>query len=323
MGSSSAKIVVTSPQGADLRKIIDGPHPCVTIVTHEEAYALEVVDAALRDLDNTFESWIWSAVGGLQSRGMTKLPEDPRTEKLAVALYMLLKDKSPRAVVVMLDVLGLLDDERVLRLMRELIQRYLEFHGSLVLIDHREDIPTAIQTYATPFVLELPDEEEIRQTVIETLRNIHRQDPIEVDMRKHELRSIVKNLRGLSRRMIRGIIQSCVSENGRFESTDLNHVLAAKRRALHADGLLEYIETPADLSQVGGLNRLKAWLGQRRGINEERISKYGLTPPRGVLLLGVQGAGKSLCAKAIAAAWEPATAADGSQCALRPVHRRI
>ncbi len=69
------------------------------------------------------------------------------------------------------------------------------------------------------------------------------------------------------------------------------------------EGILEFIEAPVDLSEIGGLARLKAWLEQRRGALSKEGVEFGLVPPRGVLMLGVQGAGKSLCAKAIASAW--------------------
>jgi len=84
----------------------------------------------------------------------------------------------------------------------------------------------------------------------------------------------------------------------------VNLVPAAKRKTIRADGLLEYIESPLTLDEIGGMRRLKNWLLQRRHAFEERASRYGLTSPRGVLMLGLQGAGKSLCAKAMAAAWQ-------------------
>jgi SpoVK/Ycf46/Vps4 family AAA+-type ATPase len=68
--------------------------------------------------------------------------------------------------------------------------------------------------------------------------------------------------------------------------------------------LLEFVQAPTDMTQIGGLCRLKAWLSQREQSLSDEAVKFGLQPPRGVLMLGVQGAGKSLCAKAIATAWK-------------------
>jgi len=73
---------------------------------------------------------------------------------------------------------------------------------------------------------------------------------------------------------------------------------------LQTGGMLEYVETPAELNEIGGMRRLKGWLAKRQNATSEKALEFGLTPPRGVLILGVQGAGKSLCAKAIATAWQ-------------------
>jgi SpoVK/Ycf46/Vps4 family AAA+-type ATPase len=94
-----------------------------------------------------------------------------------------------------------------------------------------------------------------------------------------------------------------VVDDRRFDADDINTVLAHKRRALHSGKLLEYVETPVDLEEIGGLRRLKGWLAQRRSALGDKAVEFGLTAPRGVLMLGVQGAGKSLCAKAIATGW--------------------
>jgi len=79
---------------------------------------------------------------------------------------------------------------------------------------------------------------------------------------------------------------------------------AHKRQALHSGSLLEYIETPASVNEIGGLQRLKQWLEQRRCALTDEAGAFGITAPRGILMLGVQGTGKSLCAKAVAAAWQ-------------------
>ncbi|MBN2133332.1 MAG: AAA family ATPase, partial [Sedimentisphaerales bacterium] len=132
---------------------------------------------------------------------------------------------------------------------------------------------------------------------------LHRKKPIEVGITQKGLDTIVRNLRGLTRRQAMRIISDAVAADQRFSDEDINIVIANKRRMIQQGGLLEYIQTPLDLSEIGGMNRLKRWLNQRRDAFSHEAKEFGLTPPRGVLMLGVQGAGKSLCAKAIATAW--------------------
>ena len=111
-------------------------------------------------------------------------------------------------------------------------------------------------------------------------------------------------LRGLTRLQAEQIIIDAVASDSRLDANDMNSILAHKRQKLHRDGVLEYVETPVDLSEIGGLNCLKQWLKHRQNALSDEAVAFGLTPPRGVLLLGVQGAGKSLSAKAIATAWQ-------------------
>jgi SpoVK/Ycf46/Vps4 family AAA+-type ATPase len=128
--------------------------------------------------------------------------------------------------------------------------------------------------------------------------------PVEVAIRRSSFARLVRNLRGLSRRQVRRLVIEAALHERRFDDRDLATVLLRKRNVLgDLGGVLEFVESPVSLDEIGGLARLKAWLGKRSLDRAEEAREYGLRPPRGVLLLGVQGAGKSLAAKAIATAW--------------------
>jgi SpoVK/Ycf46/Vps4 family AAA+-type ATPase len=149
-----------------------------------------------------------------------------------------------------------------------------------------------------------PDTEQIESIVKETLRRQNRASPIQVDVKRSEFQAIIRNLSGLHRRQIVRIIDETIAEDHRFDATDLHTVLARKREAIAAEGLLVFVESPVDMNEIAGMRRLKLWLKQRQDVMSLSDGQWGLTPPRGVLLLGVQGAGKSYCAKAIATAWQ-------------------
>ena len=203
-----------------------------------------------------------------------------------------------------------LGDERTLRATRDLLAR-LDLAGEaglpagvLVLIDHREDLPEVIRASATRFELSQPTDKEIESLIISTVRRLHQRGPVEASISRRDMGAIVRNLRGLDRRQIERTITAVVSDDRRFSADDLAGILLRKRQLIESDGLLEFVQAPTDMSQIGGLSRLKAWLAQREASLSDDAVKFGLEPPRGVLMLGVQGAGKSLCAKAIATAWK-------------------
>lgn len=281
-------------------RLIQARHPCVHICTFEEEYALELIRSAALDLRLTLR--MWTAVEGVRDGLIEDKQPIPGTQAPAAAMFHL-TNHLDRCMTVMVDLGDHLQESTALRALRQLIQHYRKTGSILVLLDHRQTLPPVVASHAFPFDLSLPDETELSELVRQTLRREHAVSPIKVNLRKEQFRAIVKNLRGLTRRQAVQIIRECLVDRS-FDGQDVNHVVAAKRSVLCSGGLLEYVESPVTLDGVGGLARLKSWLLKRRHALSEEATRAGLTPPRGLLILGVQGAGKSLCAKAIAAAWQ-------------------
>ncbi|MHC4414895.1 MAG: AAA family ATPase [Planctomycetota bacterium] len=277
-------------------------HPCISIVTHEEAYALDLVKATTAESGHRVQ--IWSATQGVVDGLFTDSQPTPNTEHPAAALYHLAYQVEIPALCVTLDLADHLDDPRTLRALRDVIHGFRDSDSCLVMIDHRGSLPEVIAVEITRLDLALPTERQLERIVRDTLNRVHRRRPIKVRLKRSELQTIIRNLQGLTREQVEQIIVDCVAEDRTFDADDINMILAHKRQRLHRDRLLQYVESPADLSEVGGLHRLKRWLKRRRNALSDEARTFGLTPPRGILLLGVQGAGKSLCAKAAAAAWQ-------------------
>jgi SpoVK/Ycf46/Vps4 family AAA+-type ATPase len=126
-----------------------------------------------------------------------------------------------------------------------------------------------------------------------------------VDMTPQEVDVLLQHLRGLTFFEVRKIVTQAVVEDGRLDSKDIEKVLEAKKRVIERSGVLEYHPAELSLEDVAGLEGLKAWLRkrQRSFVEPAAARRFGLTPPRGILVLGVQGCGKSLCAKAVAREW--------------------
>ena len=119
------------------------------------------------------------------------------------------------------------------------------------------------------------------------------------------------------------IISDVVALDQQFNDDDINVVIANKRRMIQQGGLLEYMQTPLDLDEIGGMRNLKTWLNQRKDVFSAEAKAFGITAPKGVLMLGVQGAGKSLCAKAIATAWQQPLLRMDPATLYASLHRRV
>jgi AAA+ superfamily predicted ATPase len=285
-----------------LAKLIQGGSPCISIHTFEESYALETLhqaaDALKRDL------CLWSFGRGVRTGALDFRKQQPDTEKPGAALtFMASQNTNPLCVTLDMGP-HLQNNPLVLRIMRDSIDRLMINNGTLVMIDSLEILPEVIRSYTAPFELSLPDEKELDQIVRSTLQTINCKRPIEIGITKKGFESVLKNLRGLTRRQAQQLIRETVTLDRRFTDGEVNRILAGKRRMLQTDGLLTYIQTPLDLDEIGGLDNLKRWLKLRKEAFRSEAGFHGLRPPRGVLMVGVQGAGKSLCAKAIATAWQ-------------------
>jgi len=302
-----------------LKQLVGSGYSCISIVTHEEPEALGLVkDLAM---DTKRDLLIWSAGFGVREGLLTAQPPVKDTEMPDPALVYfsnleysdICKTEDPTGrskkvnvypICVALDLAVHLKRDVTLRLMRDTLAKLAAAGGVLIMIDSSDKIPEVIKAQTASLELSYPTEEELDDLVRVTLRNIHKKTPLEIGITKKGMKAVVRNLRGLTRRQAGQIIQSTVVDDNRFDDDDVNRIMAGKRRLLQGDGLLEYIETPLTIDQIGGMNNLKKWLSQRRDVFKDKAKDFGLTAPRGVLMLGVQGAGKSLCAKAIAAGWQ-------------------
>jgi SpoVK/Ycf46/Vps4 family AAA+-type ATPase len=286
-----------------LEHCLDAGHPCISIITREESHAVEMIDDIASGSLN--ELWYWTAVRGVYAGLLTDPTPIPDTENPAAALYYLAERTAQGATCVVIDLIPHLQQDPItLRALREAIASFRLRDKTLILLDHGGKLPPVIAAEVTHLSISLPDEDEIERIIRSTLRRMHKQKPVKIDLTKHELAIIIRDLSGLTRTQAEQIIADAVTEDRVFNAADINTILARKRQRLAADGVLEYVQTPLDLNEIGGLRALKRWLRQRRDALSEKARKFGITAPRGVLMLGVQGAGKSLCAKAIATAWQ-------------------
>ncbi len=285
-----------------LEQLIRSQHPCITIPTNEEEYALSL----LRDASLQFggDLWFWTAVDGLRDGLLAKPTPIKNTEHPAAALFYLAQRMENPSLCATLDLADHLEDKKVLRLLRELIAKFKRTGSVLIMVDHADTLPSVVSAHATKLVLSLPDEKELEAIAKGALKRMHRGKKIEVAIGRSAWRTIIRNLCGLNRRQADRIIVDAVADDRRFDEQDMNTIMSAKRRQIQSGSLLEYVECPVDLNDIGGISRLKRWLKQRNNALSDEAEEFGLVAPRGVLMLGVQGAGKSLCAKAIATAWQ-------------------
>lgn len=284
-----------------LLDLIRARQAAIYIPTYEEDYALETVRAVASERTTHF--LVWSVTRGLYDGLLQDEATIPDTSHPAGAMTHLALHTPAKSIVAMLDLVPHLKDERTLRSLRELIPQF-EAHGStLVLIDASADLPGVLRALVAKHDLSLPGADELEDIVRRTVRARQGETVVSVQLRKDDLASIVQNLQGLTRRQARQAVLDTFVDDAKLDATDIKRIIAFKKRALRGVGVLEPVDTFTTLDEIGGMTNLKKWLDLRSRALSEDAAEFGIEPPRGVLMLGVQGAGKSLSAKAVATAW--------------------
>jgi SpoVK/Ycf46/Vps4 family AAA+-type ATPase len=153
------------------------------------------------------------------------------------------------------------------------------------------------------FKLGLPSAEELLSAVRTTLVELGASQGISDTLDAVALSQIAKNLVGLSEEEALRVLRQCVLARGRADAGLLDDVAEGKRQALHTEGLLENVKRDASFQDVVGLQRLRDWIAKRKSAWTPEGRQFGLVPPKGILITGVQGCGKSLAARAVAGEW--------------------
>ena len=205
------------------------------------------------------------------------------------------------SLYVFCDLHPFLDEPRLVRLLKEIAMAQGPSASTLVLVSHAFKLPAEVQRYAARFCLALPSEEELLSIVREEATHwSERNRGARVRTDNRTLQQVVKNLRGLSHAEARTLAQSLICDDGAITQDDLPALNRKKFELLDMEGVLGYEHETARFADVGGLQNFKRWLGERQAAF---LAPQGGDMPRGVMLVGVQGGGKSMAAKAVAGLW--------------------
>jgi SpoVK/Ycf46/Vps4 family AAA+-type ATPase len=212
-----------------------------------------------------------------------------------------LAGRTAPAIYMLMDIHHWLDDPLTLRQLKEIAQGNPS--QTLVLVSHNAEIPDELRSLSTRFELSLPDRSALKRLLQAEIREWGRNNNRNVKARREVIDPMLSNLSGLSLRDARQLIRNAIYDDGMLTETDLDDLAKTKYRLLDNTGVLSLELDSAKFDQVAGLRNLKHWLEHRRSIFISEQPPRGLDLPKGILLLGVQGGGKSLAAKSVAGSW--------------------
>lgn len=284
----------------DLGLVLDSRVRLIVVESWDEQRVLETLSAlAIR---RGLGLYLWSVTEGVQRLGFGGEPLGEGDSREPEVALRLVKADPQANLYVFCDLHPFLaDNPRLVRLLKEVAMAGGPQRATLVLVSHALKLPAELQRLAARFSLALPGEDELLAIVREeAARWSERNHGVRVRTDNRTLQQLVKNLRGLAHAEARLLARNVICNDGAITQDDLPELNRARFQLLDMDGVLSFEYETARFAEVGGLSALKRWLGERR---EAFLAADASDLPRGVLLVGVQGGGKSLAAKAVAGLW--------------------
>src|SRR6202795_3074617 len=304
-----------------LKILINSSTPIIVMETVEEVRALTLVRAACSDLGLPIFEWT-IADGLVRSSTGSDGGASPRTLSAAISLYVLapktamyntadpvqalanLESMTIEAVFVLKDFHRHMDNPVVVRRLRDVGQKFSANRRSLILTAPAIEMPPELASLVEFLDMPLPDRERLREIIRETYTRMAGTHTLKLQLDSNGVDAMAGNLRGLTEEAAERAISQTVVGRLALSPECITDVLDAKKALLKRSEMLEFVDSTDNISSVGGLDNLKHWLEQRRGAWDDGALQFGLDPPKGVIILGVQGCGKSLCARAVAGEWK-------------------
>ena len=215
-----------------------------------------------------------------------------------------LESMTLEAVFILKDFHRHMEDPVVVRRLRDVGQKFSENRRTLILTGPSLSLPPELGSLVEFLDLPLPDVQRLRQIIQETYQRLAKTYTLQLKLQADGVDAMATNLRGLTEEEAERAISQALVARYALCPESITDVLEAKKDLLKRTGMLEFVEASDTMANIGGLENLKNWLAMRRGAWEEKAREFGLDPPRGVIILGVQGCGKSLCARAVAGEWK-------------------
>lgn len=298
-----------------LEALIESHFPIIVIETKEEQRVVDLIKNTALDSENGIQIWtageglknhLLSGFSGLEIQGL-ELQDYKETKFDATTdpdeMLLKIKKSIKKSLVILLDFHHFISNPKTLRMLKEVAQRYYIDGNKLIFISHKLSVPEEIKHLCARFQMTLPSADEIHKLIVAEAKIWSHKNDSSVKADKKAIKLLVQNLLGLTISDAKRFIRNAIYNDGAITHSDIKELMEAKYNLVTKDNILSFEYDTVEFSDIGGLKSLKQWLEKRKSFFLSADKEDLLDIPKGIMLLGVQGCGKSMAAKAVAGVW--------------------
>ncbi len=293
-------MIQATPIETRLDRYIRARYPLIVLLSHEESRVLAAIDALAKRRNRLV--FTWAITRGLQSPQQQAF-DAAQTRDLIAALEAILQYDlhRPPTLFVLQDLHGYLNDPVLVRYLRDIAGRFAASYHTLILLSPSLVVPPDLEKTAVVLDWPLPDAAGLESILHTCEVDLPAQIPIELDGARQD---VIAAMRGLTEFEAASVLLSAISATSRLSAGVIPYVIQEKAQIIKKSGVLEFYETAVSIAEVGGLPHLKHYAEIKRTAFSKEAAAAGVDAPKGAVLVGVPGTGKSLYSKAIAAWWQ-------------------
>jgi ATP-dependent 26S proteasome regulatory subunit len=280
----------------ELSILIQAQYPLIYLVTAEEDRAEKEIATIAQMRQQPRKLYVWTLTHGMVEYGQVRTTQH-NTISPEAAIEWTTRQKDP-AIFVFKDLHPFKDSAAVTRWLRDAIASFQGTQKVIILMSPIQQVPIELEKEVVVLDFALPDLPALDRVLTQQLDQA-RQNRLTAPGREKLLKASL----GLTKDEAEKVYRKAYVKRGKITEDEVDIVLSEKKQLIRRNGILEFIEEDETIDSVGGLDELKGWLVQRSGAFTERARAYGLPQPKGMLILGVPGCGKSLIAKTTSRLW--------------------
>jgi len=277
--------------------LIQAQYPLIYLVTSEEERTERAIAMIAQNKNQQRRVFVWTVTHGIVEYGQSRHITQHNTVSPEAAVQWVIQQKEP-GIYIFKDLHPFIDSPATTRWLRDAIASFKAAQKTIVLMSPMQQVPIELEKEVVVIDYPLPDLTELNQVLSQQLEKTKGRRTTTETREK-----LLKAALGLTRDEAEKVYRKAQVKAGRLTEAEVDIVLSEKKQLIRRNGILEYIEEDETIDSIGGLEELKRWLKQRSGAFTERAREYGLPQPKGMLILGVPGCGKSLIAKTTSRLW--------------------